>query len=353
MDPRRVAAAAAVVVVLGLTLPAQAHEEHALDVLTVIDRVSPAVDGVEIRIVHMDSPALVVTNETKETVTVLGERGEPFLEIGPEGVRANVESPTTYHSAAPRRDVAPADLKPEGPPEWARFSEEPSWTWFDPRLRVGPGREAWEVPLIVGGRPVTIEGGYEPLEGHGHFETTMEPPAIEGLDLRLTQGLIPAVYARNDTGVLLEVAGEAGEPFLEIGPEGVRANLRSPTYYTSGSTSIQKVPPTADAAAKPQWSKVSPVPVWAWLERRAAVPSELYQRAVLGSERRTVLEWTSDYTLGGEPLAVQGRVDWVPPAESEVGSTQDGPPWRLIAAATVVGAAAAAAFVLRRSRMVR
>jgi hypothetical protein len=350
---RLAAAAAAGVTVLAVAIPSYAHEESALYALTVIQSVTPATEGVEIRIVHLDSPALVITNETSEVVTVFGEKGEPFLQIGPDGVRANVESPTTYRSAVPRRDIAPADIDPKAKPEWSRFSEEPTWTWFDPRLRFVPGTSSWEIGLEVGNRETTIDGGYETLQGHGHFITEMEPPDVEGLDLRLTQGLIPAVYVRNDTGEVLEVTGDAGEPFLQIGPDGVRANLRSPTYYTSGSTSILKVPATADAGAEPNWSEVSTVPVWAWLERKAAVPAELYQRAELGSERRTVLEWTSDYVLGGEPLAVEGHVEWVPPAGGTPTETDEGVPWYVIAGVGMAGVAAAGALMFRRPRAKR
>lgn len=350
MGSRKLAAIAAAVMVFALVPPSNAHEESALYALTVIDRVVPALDGIDIRIVHMDSPALVITNDSQTEVTVLGEEGEPFLRVGPSGVYANTESPTTYRSSVPSREVAPTDIDPKAKPVWSRFSEEPTWTWFDPRLRFDGGRESWNVPLSVGGRDVTIEGGYEALQGHGHFLTSIESPEVEGLDLRLTQGAIPAMFVRNDTGEILEVNGDAGEPFLQVGPDGVRANLRSPTYYTSGSTAILKVPATADAAAPPRWSEVSNIPVWAWLERKAAVPTELYQRAELGDERRTILEWTNDYVLGGDPLSVAGSVEWVPPAGGvpSPASDDDAPPWFLIAGVAVAGAAAAAALLRRR-----
>lgn len=347
---RRLGVTAAAVTVLAVVTPSNAHEENSLAAFTVIQSVTPEMTDVEIRIVHLDSPALVITNETSEVITVFGEKGEPFLQIGPDGVRANAESPTTYRSAAPRREISPGDIDPQAKPKWSLFSEEPSWTWFDPRLLFEPEKSSWQVPFTIGDRDGSIDGGYEPLQGHGHFLTELEAPDVEGLDLRLTQGSIPAVFVRNDTGEIFEVTGDAGEPFLEIGPEGVRANLRSPTYYTSGSTSILKVPATADAAAPPRWGEVSTVPVWAWLERKAAVPAELYQRAELGAERRTVLEWTSEYMLGGEPLAVQGQVEWVPPAGGAPAPTDEGIPWFLVAGLTIAGVAAAVALAVRKPR---
>ena len=350
MESRRFAAAIAAAALFALAVPARAHEEHALHSLTVLDDVSPELEGIEVRIVHLDAPALVVTNETDEVVTVLGEKGERFLEIGPDGVRANIESPTTYVSIAPRRETVPLGVRPASEPEWAVFSEENSWTWFDPRLRFGPNRESWEIPMLLGGQPFVAEGSFEPLQGHGHFLTTMDSPTIKGLDLRLTQGAIPAVYVRNDTKKVLEVDGDANEPFLRIGPSGVEANLRSPTYYTSGATAIQKVPPIADATAAPEWKKVSPYPVWAWLERRAAVPAELYQRDELGTKTRTVLEWKTPIRLGGKPLDVVGRVEWIPPRQvAALAEGEELVPWYLLAA---VGAIAAGALwtLIRKPR---
>jgi len=350
MQIRAIAALVAAVLTL-LPLRAAAHEEHALHSLTVIDRVHPTIEGIEVRVVHLDAPALAVRNDTSQTLTVLGEKGEPFLQIGPDGVRANTESPTTYVSTAPRRDIVPPGLKPSGRPQWVVFSEEPSWTWFDPRLRAERNRTTWEVPFMLGGQPVMAEGGFEPLQGHGHFLTEMTPPGVDGLDLRLTQGPIPAVFVRNDTGKVLHVPGDADEPFLQIGPGGVRANLRSPTYYTSGSTSILKVPPLADASARPRWEEVSPHPVWAWLERRAAVPVELFQREELGTERRTILEWESRYRLGSEPLTVAGHVDWIPPQGGGADlQGSDSVPWWLIVAVTIAAVGAAAALLIRRPR---
>ena len=336
--------------VIAVPIHVRAHEEHALHSLTVLESVSPQLDGVEVRIVHLDAPALVITNDTSEVITVLGEKGEPFLEIGPDGVRANAESPLTYVSVAPRRDIVPPGVRPSAKPRWAVFSDEPTWTWFDPRLRAAPQRDSWEVPMLLGGQPFVAEGGYEPLQGHGHFITTMDSPEVEGLDLRLTQGPIPALFVRNDTGDVLEVPGDADEPFLRIGSDGVEANLRSPTYYTSGSTSITKVPAIADATAAPRWKKVSPYPVWAWLERRAAVPAELYQRDALGSEQRTVLEWTTPLRLGGEPLDVRGRVEWIPPQSATTSAAEGETPIWLIAVVVAVAAAALLVLVRRPQR---
>ena len=70
MRIRTLAALAAAVIAL-VPLRALAHEEHALHSLTVIDSVSPTIEGLEFRIVHLDAPALVVRNDTSQTLKVL------------------------------------------------------------------------------------------------------------------------------------------------------------------------------------------------------------------------------------------------------------------------------------------
>ena len=349
MRLRPTAAVAAALAVLGFAGRAVAHEEHALHALTVIQSVSPDIDGIEVRVVHLDAPALVVRNDTSQLLTVLGAEGERFLEISPDGVRANAESPTTYLSSAPRAENVPPDLDPAGPPRWVTFSEEQAWTWFDPRLRPGEAEE-WEVRLLLDGQPIVVEGGFESLHGHGHFVSELEEPQIEGLDVRLTQGPIPAVFVRNDTDEVLSVSGDAGEPFLRIGPRGVFANLRSPTYYTSGATSILKVPRDADASAAPRWDRISTSPTWAWLERRGAVPAELYEREELGGTSHPVLEWSAPYRLGDRMIELKGRVVWVPPAQPATDPTSaTDSRWTMPAAVAIVGLASAA-LVRRRLR---
>lgn len=294
--------------------PATAHEELALRSLTVLGSLPPGLERLDVRIVHLGAPAFAIHNPTDVPLKVYDDRGHPFLEIGPRGVRADVSSKTFYASVVPGSHD---HLKPKEArgPRWVTFSGEPRWTWFDPRLESG-GSESWVVPVRYGERPETISGGFEPLDHHGHFVSDLESPDLEGLDVRLVQGPVPVVYVRNDRSEVLEVLGAADEPFLRVGPQGVFANVMSPTYYSAGALTIKEVPAWADATAPPRWRRVSEQPVWAWLEYRAAVSPELQQRDLLGSSARTIQRWSSPMTLGGDPLGLQGRVRWVPPETS-------------------------------------
>jgi hypothetical protein len=326
---------------------ANAHEENALSGLTVIDSVEPHVDGLEIKIVHLGAPAIVARNDSDRVLEVLDADGRPFLRIGPRGVWANAASPMTYRSLTPGAS-APIDA---GKPRWTRLSSDPYWSWFDPRLTFARDRHQWRIDMRVGDLPVVARGGFEGLQGHGHFVAQLEAPVIDGLELRLIQGPIPALFARNDTGRTLHVAGRDGEPMLRIEPHGVWANLSSPSYYLGGAQAILEVPRDLDASAPPEWRKVSSQPVWAWLEQRAVVPADLYERNALGDGPETVMTWTSPMTIGKSSIAVGGRVEWRPPASAgePLAATRDGGSFRLLTVIALMGMGATILYSRRRT----
>jgi hypothetical protein len=179
----------------------------------------------------------------------------------------------------------------------------------------------------------------------------VEVPSIEGLEIRLIEGPIPALFVRNDTTKTLMVSGAAGEPLLRIGPDGVSANLRSPSYYTAAAQTILPVPASADPFAPPRWKKLSNQPIWAWLEHRAVVPASEQERDALGEERSTVLEWQSPLTLGGRDLVLQGHVDWVPPApvSHDPAGSPTIPLWLIAVGVGTIGVAAAMTAARRRA----
>ena len=336
MIRRTAACGFAAAMLLFLTLPAAAHEERALHALTVLDAVEPEVAGLEVRVVHLGGPALAVRNESGQMLTVLTGAGDPFLRIGPGGTWMNASSRAAYRSINPDGDYVPPNVH-SGKPRWVLVSKETAWTWFDSRLVLSKKSSTWAVWMRLGGRDLLTRGSFESLHGHGHFESSLDDPGISGLEMRLAEGPIPALFVRNETGQVLLVNGRAGEPMLRIGPDGVDANLRSPSYYTSAAQTIARVPPTADAGATPKWESVSTQPVWAWLEYRASVAPELQQRDELGNKRSTVLEWQSPMKLGDRPLDVGGKVQWLPPSTGSIPARTDVDltPWWILTALVV------------------
>ena len=332
---------------------ATAHEETALYALSVIDRVSPESSGVSFRVMQLTQPVLVASNRTDRPLLILGSHGEPFLRLSEGRVDTNLNSPLSYESRDPSGHAqAPPDLDVGAEPRWQTLERGSSWSWFDPRIRFEPGRDAWQVEARSGAQAIEITGSFEPLDGHGHFLTALEdPPVVPRLEIELLDGAIPALFVRNETGDELRVPGRQGEPFLRIGPKGVLGNLRSPDYYLGGSQTVRPVPRSADPNAPARWKRLSRVPIWTWLEFRARLPVRLTQRSLLGPTRRTVLRWTTPMDLGGRDLELKGLLEWVPPENVSHGSDEEsglGPTFWL----TVSGAAAlvvvAAFWSLRR-----
>ncbi|MGI8723352.1 MAG: hypothetical protein ACR2JG_14135 [Geodermatophilaceae bacterium] len=79
--------------------PASAHvgDSPAADnfsgAVTSVDRALP--EGISVEIIEFGS-RLRLTNTSDETVSVPGYSAEPYLEISPDGVRRNENSPATY-----------------------------------------------------------------------------------------------------------------------------------------------------------------------------------------------------------------------------------------------------------------
>ena len=70
-------------------------------------------DGISVEIIDFGSQ-LRLSNSSDEVVSVPGYSGEPYLEVGPEGVRRNENSPTIYPKS--RRPEPSLHQAPVGSP---------------------------------------------------------------------------------------------------------------------------------------------------------------------------------------------------------------------------------------------
>ncbi len=128
--------------------------------------------AVTIALVPGQYPELFVSSTGEGTVTVLGEDGEPFAEIGPVGVRVNARSPTHAADLVARGERPTITPSAVGPPLWRQASSASTYAWFDPRIhyeRAEPpsgaltsGRmtrlRTFDIPLSVSGRRVGVVG---------------------------------------------------------------------------------------------------------------------------------------------------------------------------------------------------
>ncbi|HEX2239971.1 MAG TPA: hypothetical protein VHJ82_02335 [Actinomycetota bacterium] len=335
--------------------PAVGHEEQGLGALSVLHRINPEMPGVEVLVTHPSVPIMTIRNRSDRALLIEGLEGEPFLRIG-TSVELNALSATSYQSLDPggQRPLPPG-LNADKEPRWVEVAHDAKWSWLDPRIVFGSEMtldSTWEVRGTWGDQPITIEGGFEPLEGHGHFSTAIDiSDRPNGLDIQFLFGNVPGIYVRNSTGKVLQVPGLQDEPFLRIGPRGTFANMRSPTYHFAGTQALARVPQDTDPSAKPSWKRVSSKPIWAWLELRARLPAEAQLRSVLGAERRTVLSWTTPMYLAGDLIELKGELDWIPPSLDRGAAEDDAgfnPMWGIVAVAWLgVGALA---IQRRRSR---
>jgi len=138
----------------------------------------------------------------------------------------------------------------------------------------------------------------------------LEPPA-PGLSITTSQATATLLQVRNDTPRELEVLSDRGEPFIRIGRQGVLANVSSREWFASGNPD-GLIAPQARTGGPPRWVRVSADPGWSWFEHR------LHPRALTAvpppTERRTVrlFDWTVPLRIGGQPAAIEGRVEWRP-----------------------------------------
>ncbi len=172
-------------------------------------------------------------------------------------------------------------------------------------------------------------------------------PAVPGLTVRVVGG-DDRLRLENRSGAEIVVLGYDGEPYLRIGANGVFHNLHSPAVYLNRDRFARvSVPLSADPRAPPRWKLVSSHPVREWHDHRiqwmaAGAPPAVRDRP---GESHPIFAWRVPARIGARPLAVTGKLDYVPPPD-------DGPSSALIAAVVItsVGAALGFALLLRRLR---
>jgi hypothetical protein len=159
----------ALVVGVGVAGPAAADPPAPTDFRSVVDRVEPATDAVDIEIVGGDS-FLRVDVERGHEVVVEGYRGEPYLRIDAGGeVERNTRSPATYVNESRDGTVdPPADADIGAEPQWERVAGGGSYAWHDHRIHwMQPGDpdvergdvvQRWTVGLTVDGRRTSVDG---------------------------------------------------------------------------------------------------------------------------------------------------------------------------------------------------
>jgi len=325
---------------------------------TVLDVVEPAIPGVEIQVQASVSAEVVAENTTATELAVLAETGEPFLRIGPEGVLANLASPSWYLSNSPFGDAeVPESASPDAPPRWGRVSREPAWGWFDHRLHPEPRGvptslpadgdplrlARWSIPFRYGDETVVARGRIVYAPAPGAVTARLQGPErpFEGVTVQLAPGRIPGLYVTNSGTTPVVVLGADDEPFLRIGPDGVEANRHSPTWIDNARARDQDLTAAAaeaDPDAAPDWTLVSSSPSTSWLEFRGNYARGEPPPAVVDAGETTVLRrWSVPIERGEQRVEVRGETIWRAADDGGGGSGGSFPTGIAVVVAVAVG----------------
>lgn len=300
---------------------AGAHAEKAAGARVVAQAGSSGIAGVRVQVLHTLAPQLVLENRGEHTLEILDDAGRAFLRIGPRGVEADLHAAAFYPTYSTAGLSVPlAARTPDAPPRWTLLKAEPAWGWFDPRLNLveskvpaavrerGVAAQAgsWQVPVRVDGQPQTLSGEFRwlPLARGRHDAQLLPLKLPAGLSVRLVAGNPPALFLENRTDATLTVLGLENEAWLRIGPQGVQADVASPTWRQYGR--IQGL--AVNELAGPQWQTISSRPAYTWLEPRAQAQTP----PPIAAQRRPTQNWSVPLLLGTQPLSLQGTLRWLP-----------------------------------------
>ncbi|MEV1285544.1 hypothetical protein [Micromonospora sp. NPDC049679] len=171
------------------------------------------------------------------------------------------------------------------------------------------------VAALAVAAPASAHGGDAPDGTNYRTAVTTVTPAVDGLTVRAVEaGARIELVNRGDRTI--EVLGYEGEPYLEVRPDGVYQNLRSPAAYLNETLAGDTQPPvSADPTLPPSWQRISTEPVARWHDHRSHWMSATPPPDVRADPSRThrVRDWVVPLRDGVSPVEIRGTLDWVPP----------------------------------------
>jgi hypothetical protein len=169
--------------------------------------------------------------------------------------------------------------------------------------------------LGLAGTPAAAHGGDAPDATAYRTTVTAVSPPEPGLTVRAVEAGARLELV-NRTGRTIEVLGYAGEPYLELRPDGVHVNVASPAAYLNetlaGNTAV---PATADPTAPPRWRRVSGDASVRWHDRRTHWTESAPPAATRAEPGRThrLRDWSVPLRDGVRTFEIRGTLDWMPP----------------------------------------
>lgn len=120
--------------------------------------------GIALMLASGVTPALLIQNRSAQTVSVLDAKGQAFLRIDSQGVRADTSSAAWQAASA-----VPAH--PQQKAGWQKVSTAKNFSWLEPRLKYrGPAPKdpakpqtlgEWRLPLLIEQQRIEVSGVYQ------------------------------------------------------------------------------------------------------------------------------------------------------------------------------------------------
>jgi hypothetical protein len=119
----------------------------------------------------------------------------------------------------------------------------------------------------------------------------------------------------NHTGHPIEILGYAGEPYLDVRPDGTYQNVNSPAAYLNETLEGDNpVPASADPTAMPTWRRITTATTVRWHDQRTHWLSPGVPPAAKNDPSRThrLRDWSVPLREQARTFAITGTLDWVP-----------------------------------------
>jgi hypothetical protein len=183
-------------------------------------------------------------------------------------------------------------------------------------------------------------------QGNPHYRSTVTaitPPA-KGVHVDVLN-FDDRLELQNTSGKPVVIEDYRNQPYARVLADGtVQVNTNSEAFYLNDDRYANvKVPD--DLGDKPRWKLVSRTGRFEWHDHRAHYMSTAVPGQVKDKQAKThIFDWKVPITVGGQPGAIAGTLDWVPLPGGSV-------PVRLVlVSAAVVIALLLLVFVIRRRR---
>jgi hypothetical protein len=144
-------------------------------------------------------------------------------------------------------------------------------------------------------------------------------PDLSGLSARVIDG-DDELELTNTGGRRIVIHGYEGEPYLLFTREGIQENQRSPAAYLNDDRfGNVEIPASADPKAPPDWKTVAAGVRYSWHDHRVHWMSPTLPGKVAAAKdvEHHIFDWEVTGEVDGERLAIDGSLDYVPPAEND------------------------------------